>query len=234
MAPRSSAKPKPPDADLSAYGIPTFVMEKVTRGDLAGAPYNPRIIGERERRKLRAGMAKHGLVQPIVWNKRTGHVVAGHQRLAALDGITGRANYVLDVAAINVDLAAEKEINVLLNNPEAQGAWDLEKLGGILNDPGFDIAGAGFELGDVYELFGDSVQRLSDNSSIDLLADQLKGIQGMFEAMTTANEDKGSEFYMVVVFKTPAQMQAFAAAAKLPDGRYQSGEDLARLLEIKL
>jgi hypothetical protein len=49
------------------------------------------VINDNEKRKLRAGIAKHKMVMPPVWNKRTGNLVGGHQRMASLDALAGGA-----------------------------------------------------------------------------------------------------------------------------------------------
>src|SRR3954470_5459218 len=80
-------------ADLSSMGLQTFKMVKMHRSQLKGAPYNPRILTEAARRKLRTGLKKHGMVAPPTWNETTGNVVGGHQRLDGLDALAGTANY---------------------------------------------------------------------------------------------------------------------------------------------
>ena len=52
--------------------------------DLTGAPYNPRTISDEAMKGLSASIERFGLVQPIVWNRRTERVVGGHQRLKVL------------------------------------------------------------------------------------------------------------------------------------------------------
>ena len=56
-------------------------------GKLQPAPYNPRKPlrpGSAAYRQLERSLAEFDLVQPIVWNEATGHVVGGHQRLEIL------------------------------------------------------------------------------------------------------------------------------------------------------
>ncbi len=60
---------------------------------LKPAPYNPRIVlqpGMPGYDRLKRSLTEFGLVQPIIWNESTGHIVGGHQRLAILEaeGIT--------------------------------------------------------------------------------------------------------------------------------------------------
>ncbi len=55
--------------------------------DLDFAHYNPRKdLGpsDPEYQKLKKSIAEFGMVDPVVWNKRTGRVVGGHQTLKVL------------------------------------------------------------------------------------------------------------------------------------------------------
>lgn len=56
---------------------------KVVR-DLKLHPQNPRTISEKRRAQLAKSMAKFGDLSSITVNRRTGHVVSGHQRVRAL------------------------------------------------------------------------------------------------------------------------------------------------------
>ena len=53
-----------------------FEVEVISRGEIHGADYNPRVISEDARKRLKRMLAKHGLVQPLVWNRRTGNLVS--------------------------------------------------------------------------------------------------------------------------------------------------------------
>lgn len=106
----------------------TFTIETIKRSEIKGADYNPRIISKQAQNRLRQGIQEHGLVQPIIWNKRTGNVVGGHQRLAILDDLEAGQEYELQVSVVDLDQGAEKRLNVLLNNDGAQGHWDERKL----------------------------------------------------------------------------------------------------------
>lgn len=72
--------------------------------DLNDADYNPRTITEAALRGLGASLERFGLVQPIVWNERTGNVVAGHQRLRVL-----RAEGVERTTVVVVDYSESEE-----------------------------------------------------------------------------------------------------------------------------
>lgn len=52
--------------------------------DLSPAPYNPRTISEAALKGLRGSVERFGMVEPVVWNKQTGNIVGGHQRVKVL------------------------------------------------------------------------------------------------------------------------------------------------------
>jgi len=98
-----------------------IVKKKVS--DLAFAPYNPRQIDDITLDKLTASIERFGYVEPIVVNKRTGHIVGGEQRAKALAklGIDE-----VECVEIDIDPESEKALNLALNKIE--GTWDYEKL----------------------------------------------------------------------------------------------------------
>jgi ParB-like chromosome segregation protein Spo0J len=102
--------------------------------NLKPAPYNPRLVlkpGDRRYRKLAASLREFGLVEPLVWNELTGHVVGGHARLAILKemGVTEAP-----ASVVRLTLEREKALNVVLNNMEAQGRYDPGKLADLLTE----------------------------------------------------------------------------------------------------
>jgi ParB-like chromosome segregation protein Spo0J len=82
-------------------------------------------------RKLEASIREFGLVEPLIWNERTGHVVGGHPRLAILKAI-GLTK--VPVSVLRLSVAREKALNVVLNNQEAQGRYDPRRLADLLDD----------------------------------------------------------------------------------------------------
>lgn len=63
----------------------SFETETISRNEVKNAAYNPRLMDPESERRLRKGIRDYGLVAPITWNRRTGNVVGGHQRLKQLD-----------------------------------------------------------------------------------------------------------------------------------------------------
>ena len=57
-------------------------IEKRDVSELKAAAYNPRKDlkpGDAEYEKLKRSIQEFGYVEPVIWNKRTGVVVGGHQ-----------------------------------------------------------------------------------------------------------------------------------------------------------
>lgn len=115
---------------------------------LKPAPYNPRVLlepGTPGYEKLERSISEFQLVQPIVWNELTGHVVSGHQRLGVLknQGVTE-----VDVAVVSLSLEREKALNVTLNNSQVGSDWDFGKLTTLITElidlPEFDATLTGF------------------------------------------------------------------------------------------
>lgn len=99
--------------------------ERRAIADLTPAGYNPRTIGKKALKGLQASLREFGLVQPVVWNKRTGTVVGGHQRLKAL-AAAGETH--VDVVVVDLPLEREKALNLALNSEGIQGDWTTEAL----------------------------------------------------------------------------------------------------------
>lgn len=121
------------------------------RSEIELADYNPREIAKPARQKLKAGLKAFGLVQPLIWNKRSRRLVAGHQRIQLLDEIEGGKDYTLPVSVVDLSDREERKLNILLNNPKAQGKWDQEKLGKLIEELQGDLANTGFDAKDFAE-----------------------------------------------------------------------------------
>ena len=120
-------------------------IEYVAPAKLAPAPYNPRKIDPSALKALERGITEFGLVDPIIARRSDGLVIGGHQRLKVAQK-TG----IKEVPVVYLDVTDQQAaaLNVLLNNPKAQGDWDLPKLAEVLGDldaNGFDATLTGFD-----------------------------------------------------------------------------------------
>ncbi len=101
----------------------TIQLELKPISELGPAPYNPRTITETALQGLRSSVERFGLVEPIVWNKRTGKVVGGHQRLKVLHQI---GEIETQVVVVDLNETEEKALNIALNNPAIAGDFTAD------------------------------------------------------------------------------------------------------------
>jgi len=199
---------------------------------LKGAPYNPRRISDANKAKLKKSLGKNGLVGTITWNKRTGHVVGGHQRLAAIDSLEGSKDYLLDVAVIDVDEAEEKAINIALNNQSAMGDWDFEELGKLL-EGNVDLEAMAFSDADVYAMFGDTKVETRSAEKLLELGEKIRQAKETYSKIAQKNRGKNDhEFYDVIVWPDKTSRIAFwnEMGHQDPQARYKNGEEITNLI----
>ncbi len=197
----------------------TFETEVVKRSDLKGAPYNSRIIDKGAKNRLKEGLRKHGLVQPIVWNKRTGNVVGGHQRLEQLDALERSSDYELTVSVIDVSEREEAEINVQLNNPSMQGDWDFDALADLAGEFDLSFDDMGFSDTDIDIMF-DGDDRFTDLFDTPEVEDIKQNIEKVREARAAGvqalKERNGINWYSVIVFADEKEREDFYKRIHVP------------------
>lgn len=208
--------------ELSRYE--RYEIVEVDRTELKNAPYNPRKIVPSAQRNLKRVVEQMGFVAPPVWNCRTGNIVGGHQRLTVLDSLQRSQKYRLHVARIDVDDKVEKEINLALNNPSIQGDWDMGKLEAML--PQVDLECAGFNLEDVYKVFGYEPM-IEDAGKLSDVADKLRGIRERREKHQAKHAERSDlRYYRVLVFESSAEARAWNESQGLrPDDEFLKGQD---------
>lgn len=156
---------------MAFFLFPEMIIKKIPLNKINPAPYNPRLDlkpGDAEYEKIKRSIKEFDLVEPLVWNKRTGNLIGGHQRLKILkeQGITE-----VDVSVVDLSDSKEKALNIALN--KIGGDWDLPKLKDLLQelDTGeFDIEITGFNEEEIEDLINKyAVQDIDDLlSELDL------------------------------------------------------------------
>ena len=179
--------------ELSKY-IKSESVE-LNRSAIHFADYNPRKLSEESRKTLKRGIKKFGLVGGIVVNKRTGlTVVSGHQRLTVMDELQKfpENDYRIRVDVIDVDEKQEKELNILMNNPNAQGAWDYDALARLV--PDIDYQDAGLTAADLNMIGCDFLlQTEEENSIANALEDIMAPVTEQKEAEKAAKQMERAE-----------------------------------------
>ena len=149
-----------------------MVIERKHTADLIPADYNPRKDlkpGDAEYEKLKRSIEQFGYVEPVIWNKTTGFVVGGRQRLKVLldMGITE-----VECVVVEMDAEKEKALNIALN--KISGEWDKDKLALLIADlqgADFDVSLTGFEPAEIDSLFKDAQQSKVKDDDFDVEAE---------------------------------------------------------------
>jgi len=142
-----------------------MIFEKIAVDKLRGAEYNPRkklAPGDAEFEKLKNSIQEFGYVEPIIYNKQTGNVVGGHQRLEVLKHL---GTTEVDCVVVDLDDKREKALNIALN--KIAGAWDEEKLASLmqeLSSGGFDVSLTGFDGDELDKLFKGTIDDVHDDN----------------------------------------------------------------------
>lgn len=136
-----------------------MTKEPATARELTPADYNPRFISEKRQGQLSKSMSKFGDLNGITYNRRTGRLVGGHQRIKYLlpnakikkqpaqdeSGtvaigiiISGKSSWAY--REVDWDETTEKAANIAAN--AAGGSFDEEMLRGLV----LELDKSGFEM----------------------------------------------------------------------------------------
>lgn len=130
-------------------------IEKMKLSDLKPAAYNPRVDlepGMEEFEKLKTSIQEFGFVDPPIFNKQTGNLVGGHQRVAVAQHL---AQYdEIEVSVVDLPLEKEKALNIALN--KISGRWDEEKLSILLTEIESEVSLTGFDADEINNLLESS------------------------------------------------------------------------------
>lgn len=228
-----------------------FEFKEIPRSEINEAPYNPRVMDAGARKKLRESLKRYGLVEPLVWNRRTGHLVGGHQRLREMDRLMGTKDYMVPVAVVDLDEKEEKELNILLNNPNLMGDYDWAALERLFTQDGVNPFAAGFELPDlalmlgedtaraVAELFGQALEADPLMGDVEGLAEEAEKILGIkARKREYAAQEKAKDLpenYLLVVYPSAREKDQILAEWGIPPGtRVISAERFSEIVREQL
>lgn len=132
-------------------------VKEIPISKITPAPYNPRKTlkpGDPGYTRLLKSIEEFGSVEPLVWNRRTGYLISGNQRLAIL---VARGAKEVTVVVVDFSLEKEKALNLRLNNHDGQ--WDDRKLSTLLeelaNSADIDLDLTGFTEAELESLLPD-------------------------------------------------------------------------------
>lgn len=231
-------------AETSTESVERFVVVEIHRSQIHNAPYNPRILSDESKKRLRKGIKKLGMLGPSCnWNEPTGNAFGGNQRLGILDALYGTKDYRLTVAKAVPPLTEieEKEACILLNNPTAQGDWTVDGLDELLNKtPGLDLDATGFDPADIYTLFGDKAATEGNAAGLQELSERLaESKERMAKVIGSLKARDDDQFFVFLVFKNHEHRMQFLdllaerTGYEILDNPAQSGDMVMDLLKGK-
>ena len=154
--PAGKKKRKPRKRAVAGPSVPALHIQRVAVKRIKPARWNPRkdlVPGDPEYEGIKRSIEEFGCVQPLVWNRRTGNLIGGHQRLKILiaQGATE-----LDVSVVDLPAPLEKALNVALN--KSVGDWEEPKLAELLLElralEDVDETSTGFDAAEIAVLVG--------------------------------------------------------------------------------
>lgn len=175
MPPKKPTKTKNPDRTIGNLAAPPQETSPQTVADLRPSGYNPRTITADQQKMLKGSLEEFGDIGVIIFNRRTGRLIGGHQRSKLLDPNwpivkeahddgkgTVAKGYIqtpfghLTYREVDWDEQKEKAANVAANKHGGQFDDDLlAQLLQELNDQGYDMALTGFDDAELKALLDD-------------------------------------------------------------------------------
>lgn len=136
--------------------ISKVIIQTMPIAQLKPAKYNPRkdlTKEDEEYQTLEKSLNSFGNVQPVVFNKRTGNVVSGHQKLKILQAKGCKET---DCVIVDLEEKEEKALNIALN--KISGKWDYDKLESVINELAnvdYDLSKTGLSNEEIDDLIND-------------------------------------------------------------------------------
>jgi DNA modification methylase len=110
---------------------PRLVVRRVRLDELRPDPANPRAHDEQNLDAIKASLARFGQVEPLVLQRGTNRLIAGHGRMTAMKAL-GWTD--AEVVEIDVDDLQATALGIALNRSGELASWDEAVLGRLLTE----------------------------------------------------------------------------------------------------
>ena len=132
-------------------------VKRMSLTDLRPAEYNPRSMSDKAYDGLGKSLGRFGVLIPIVWNKRSGTIVGGHQRYRHL---VDSGETETDVVVVDLEDHEEVALNITLNNPSVRGDFTKDVMG-LLRKSEVQLGNTFHELG-LFDLHAELRKRIKE------------------------------------------------------------------------
>lgn len=184
-------------------------------------PKNPRIDlkpGMPLYEKLKKSIMEFDYIDPIIWNKQTGYVVSGHQRLQVMKDVAQENGTELkEVDVIVVDMPESKQDAFMIAVNKITGLWDQEKLTALFKElEEEDLEFTGFDEFEIMSLVDDvEPEEYSDEG----MGDYIDNSEGQLKA------------YNVILSCLSEEEQEWVKTLLKEDARLKRGYKVSELME---
>lgn len=167
-------------------------MQEMNINEINEAAYNPRKklkAGDTAYESLKQSILTFGYIDPLIYNKRTGRLVGGHQRLQILKDLGEER---VQVSVVDLDEINEKDLNIRLNN--VKGEFDQDSLAAVVQE--LEAAGVHYEeLGFDEQEFQDLINQMEaeERSNTALLDAMIEETEEQIEREQQLNEGYTNE-----------------------------------------
>lgn len=145
MAKKKPETPKPPTHGLTIVRVPI--------DSLKPDPDNPRTHDEANLGAIKGSLDAFGQVEPLVVQKGTGRIIAGHGRL---ESMKRRGDTEADIVEVDCTDEQATAMGIALNRSGELAGWDMPRLAGLIQSlPEPMQAATGFSPDDLQEILED-------------------------------------------------------------------------------
>lgn len=130
-----------------------MTLRRVRIDSLRPDPDNPRTHNEANLSAIKGSFDAFGQVEPLVVQKGTGRIIAGHGRLEAM---TRRGDTEADIVEVEVDDQKAAALAIALNRTGELAGWDMPKLAQVLKALPEDLLPAtGYDAGQLTDILAE-------------------------------------------------------------------------------
>lgn len=165
-------------------------------------PRRQRDEGDVQYESLKRSLERWDVLQPIVWNERTGQIVSGHQRVKLLKE---KGRDLVPAAVVDLNYNEQRALSLALN--KIDGSWDEDQLETVLED---------IQEESTVDYLGFDEQELDDRLS-------------EYNEATDFTEDVDTETHTVHLTMTEDQKATLQAAFNQLDASMSRGDKLHTL-----
>lgn len=178
---------------------PRFKQVTLKVSDVKPNPKNPRVDlrpGMPVYESLKKSIEHFEYVDPIIWNKTTGMIVSGHQRMQVMKDIAeekGEPFETVDVMQVEMTEAEQDSFMIAVN--KITGIWDNEKLEALFRELSEeDLEYTGYTKFEIDNILDDRTEDLIDTDMEEEYGESVGETKFKITIVFDSEEDRDEAF----------------------------------------